>query len=205
MHLKGGRKGMDCSLVVGDMGMGFIEKQEDNIDGIAYLLDVPTQHKFIRGNHDDANLCYKHPNYLGDFGYHEHSGIFYVSGGFSIDWKWREKYLNWWPNEELSPRQRNNCFELYKKAKPSIVVAHECPIEVKSSVITNLKKYEQDSRTEELLQKMVDAHRPDYFIFGHHHKRINVNMDGTEYVCLDTVSYHKYADCIFEIPGVTWE
>lgn len=197
---------MDCSLVVGDMGLGFWpDNSPDSCGGKSFINDIPLQHKFIVGNHDDRALSYQHPNCLGDYGYHEHSGIFYISGGFSCDRDYREKGVDWWANEELSPAQMLNALKLYEKVKPSIVVAHECPTEVKYFVITNPVKREITSRTEELLQQMIDIHRPDYFIFGHHHTREEINIGGTEYQCLDTVSYGKYADCIFEIPGITWE
>ncbi len=205
MQLKGGRKGMDCSLLVGDMGMGFPSNNEDSKDGKSYIRGIDPKHKFICGNHDYRGICYGHPNFLGDYGYHEHSGIFYVGGGFSVDWEWREKYINWWPDEELSPGQMGSCLKLYEEKKPSIVVSHECPTEVKHFVITNPMKMDISSRTEKLLQEMIDIHRPDYWIFGHHHQLEYTNIGGTEYVCLDTVSYGKHADCIFEIPGVTWE
>ena len=205
MQLKGGKKGMDCSLVLGDMGIGFIDNSEDSLEGKSFIKDIPLQHKFIVGNHDDRALSYQHPNCLGDYGYHEHSGIFYVSGGLSIDRKWRQKYIDWWPNEQLSPGQMDSCLKLYSQVKPSIVVAHECPLVVKNFVVTNTLKFDIDSDTEKLLQNMIDIHRPDVFIFGHHHQRIEMNVDGTEYICLDTVSYGRYSDCIFEIPGVNWE
>ena len=95
--------------------------------------------------------------------------------------------------------------KLYEKIKPSIVVAHECPSEVKRSVVTNTMKIRVTSKTEELLQNMIEIHRPDCFIFGHHHKKKEINIGGTEYVCLDSLSFGKYGDCIFEIPGITWE
>lgn len=204
MQLPGGNKGMDCSLVVGDMGIGFADKSIDNINGKSFIKNIPLQHKFIVGNHDDRRLSYEHPNCLGDYGYNKNSGIFYVSGGLSIDKECRNKGVDWWDNEELSPGQMVRVLELYKQIKPSIVVAHECPTEIKYFVTTNPKKTEIQSRTEILLQNMVDIHRPDYFIFGHHHTRITMAINNIEYVCLDTLSYNKYKDCYFQIPEITW-
>ena len=204
MQLKGGKKGMDCSLVLGDMGMGFRNKTDDSKEGKSYIRGIDPKHKFICGNHDYRSICYGHPNFLGDYGYDEHSGIFYVGGGYSVDWQWREKYINWWPDEELSPGQMESCLKLYQKVKPKMVVAHECPTEVKYFAVTNTMKNELISRTEELLQKMVDSHRPDHFIFGHHHTRLEMQIGETQYDCLDSLSFGKFGDCILEIPGVTW-
>lgn len=204
MQLKGGGNGMDCSLVVGDMGIGFNESSSDNKNGKGFILDIPLNHKFIVGNHDDRALSYFHPNCIGDYGYDENSGIFYVSGGFSIDWQYREKNYNFWDNEELSQGQMATALKLYNKIKPKIVVAHECPTEIKNEAITNLMKLGITSRTEILLQQMIDSHRPDNFIFGHHHKRVDKKVKGTHYIGLDTLSSGKYGPCVFEIPGITW-
>ena len=196
---------MDCSLVLGDMGIGFPGSSFDSKNGKTYIKGIDLKHKYICGNHDNRGMCYGHPNFLGDYGYHEHSGIFYVGGGFSVDWEYREKHITWWADEELSPGQMASCLKIYEKIKPKIVVSHECPTEVKNFVITNPMKGEIISKTEKLLQKMVDIHRPNYFIFGHHHQRKEVTLNGIEYNCLDTLNYGKYTDCIFEIPGVTWD
>ncbi len=45
------------SIQVGDMGMGFV-KFPDSWDD---------QHTFIRGNHDDPEVCQAHPNYRSKF------------------------------------------------------------------------------------------------------------------------------------------
>jgi len=211
MQLKGGKKGMDCSLVLGDMGIGFENITYDSVGAKSFIKDISIQHKFIVGNHDDRKLSNTHINCLGDYGYHEKSGIFYLSGGFSVDHKWRkEEYeetgrITWWEEEQLSNEKLEEAFKLYEEVKPSILVAHESPLEIKHLVVTNPMKYEEHTRTETTLQQMVDSHRPDCCIFGHHHDRTEINLDGTEYICLDTLSFGKYADCIFEISGITWD
>ena len=63
MQLKGARKGMDCSLVVGDMGLGFWpDNSPDSCGGKSFINDIPLQHKFIAGNHDDRALSYLSAN-----------------------------------------------------------------------------------------------------------------------------------------------
>ena len=61
------------------------------------------------------------------------------------------------------------------------------------------------SRTETLLQSMVETHRPDCFIFGHHHKRADVQIGLTEYHALSCLDWGKLGECIFEIPEIKWE
>lgn len=68
--------GLPCSIQLGDMGIGF------GLDDLFPKAD-PTKHRFLRGNHDNPELCRRHPNYLGDFGFE--FGIFFISGAFSVD------------------------------------------------------------------------------------------------------------------------
>ena len=64
-----------ASIQIGDMNVGF-----EGVD----LPQMPT-HKFFRGNHDNPQACYAHPNYLGDYGYWEEKGIYWMGGAFSVD------------------------------------------------------------------------------------------------------------------------
>jgi hypothetical protein len=75
----------------------------------------------------------------------------------------------------------------YKRAKPRYVLSHECP----SSVILPAfgpAHFDGDllrpSRTAYLLQKMLDAHRPDIWFFGHYHRWYDAVIQGTNFVCL---------------------
>jgi len=45
-----------------------------------HLPELPPEHKFLRGNHDDPALCREHPNYLGDYGYLPDDDLFFVNG-----------------------------------------------------------------------------------------------------------------------------
>jgi len=198
MLLKGGVEGMDCSIQLGDMGIGFRNKKA--LDE----LPVFQNHKFIRGNHDNPEECKTHPQYLGDFGFDKGTGIFFVSGGFSIDWQYRQPDWNWWKNEELTQTQMKTALKLYKETKPKVVASHEGPLSVKKLVITNEWKMEHDSNTEKLLQNMLDIHRPDFWIFGHHHNRKEFKIQETQFVCLQEFTTQAYRDCYYEIPEIKW-
>lgn len=204
----GGREGIDCSLQLGDMGLGFPfrgDQFDACKDDLTWLPPLPKSHKFIRGNHDKPDLCDQHPNYIGDWGYHKKSGIFYVGGGFSIDYIHRTKDISWWENEQLSNRQLGQMMRSYKKNKPRIVVSHECPLVVKYDVVTNQNKKYKMTRTEIKFQEMFETHRPKYWIFGHHHIRKNVWIGRTQFVALGELLYDKPGNCIFEIEGLTWD
>jgi hypothetical protein len=207
MEHKGGVKGVPCSCQVGDMSIGFPAhsnvKYERN--GKDWSPELDLNHKFIRGNHDDPALCRTHPNYLGDYGYVAKPDIFYVSGGYSIDHTFRIVDLTWWADEELSELQMTTAIELYKESKPKVVVSHECPLCMKIDSVTNAWKFDHNSRTELMLQSMFETHQPEYWIYGHHHKFLEKDFNGTHFVALHEIIDGPVNDCIYEIPNLEWE
>jgi len=192
--------GLD-SFQVGDMGLGFGDANDTNralqIQTHQLPVDKSTQHKFIRGNHDNPFVCLRYfDRYLGDFGYIKESDMFFVSGGLSIDAHWRTNMYDWWEGEELSSTQMDSALDVYEKCKPSIMVTHECPSVVKAAVMTNGFKTVV-SRTEMLLQDMYDIHQPDIWIFGHHHNNVKLKEGNTQFICLDEGGVHN-------IPEISW-
>jgi hypothetical protein len=205
MQHKGARKGVDCSLQVGDMGIGFPADSNFRKEHISWFEPIDDNHKFMRGNHDDPAECKLHPNYLGDWGYLPAPDIFFVSGGFSIDHMFRLPGMTWWKDEELKESEMEKVFNAYEICKPKIVVSHECPLGVKIDFVTNPWKFDVNSRTEKLLHKMFGIHQPDYWIFGHHHRKKELDKNGTHFVGLDELRHGKINDCIYEIKDLTWE
>ena len=198
MLFKRGRKGADCSIQLGDMGVGFIGWNEN------IFKNIGTEHKFIRGNHDNPGECENVPNYMGDFGFIEKQNLFYVSGGLSLDKKYRILGFSWWNNEEFSYKQAIDCIELYQKSRPRIMISHECPTEIK--YLSLMDRYNNDiiSNTEKLLQNLLEIHRPDIWIFGHHHRRIKRQYKNTTFVGLDQINPRKLKSCIYEIEDLKW-
>ena len=205
MQHKGGKKGVVCSCQVGDMGVGFPEDGKYSKDGVSYPSEINNNHLFIRGNHDDPAKCKLHPNYLGEWGYLPTPEMFFLSGGYSIDFRFRSQGISWWKDEELSIIEMNKVLKSYANHKPKIVVSHESPLEMKNYFVSNDWKLEHDSRTEKLLQSMFEIHQPDYWICGHHHKFVEIDKNGTHFVCLDELVDGSIKDCIYEIPNLTWE
>lgn len=41
------------------------------------------------------------------------------------------------------------------------------------------------SQTRTMLQKMFEEHKPELWIFGHHHKSKDEVINGTRFICLD--------------------
>lgn len=189
----------DYSLQIGDMGF----------DYSYWKLDTK-KHKFFGGNHDNYDDYFINPYALAGFtgtsnyGSSDHGGLnfFFVRGGFSIDWQPRQRSYfrgspkSWWEKEELSLEDMWSCFAEYKSCKPEIVITHECPRSISSKVGNNsiLSSFGYDpktfsTRTSELLQSMLEAHRPKLWIFGHYHVAFDQNINGTNFVCLPELGY----------------
>jgi len=154
-------------------------------------------HRYLFGNHDfhpnRSDMC------LGDWGWIDWGyKIFYLSGGFSIDWEYRQKHMpgTWHPEEELSSDSLRQAVQLYEGVKPDLVLSHEAPREV-ANMIGNpsfLRNWGYDpetftTRTSETLQAMFEIHKPKAWYFGHFHVSKKLNLHGTDFQCLKELEY----------------
>lgn len=178
-------QGADCSLQVGDLDLA-------GYDWLS-VLDAD-KHKFIGGNHDNYNLIDSSPHCLGDFGIWSvpnFGEIFFVRGAWSIDQKRRTIGKDWWPDEELSYNRCLEAIDLYNQLKPKILVSHTCSAKI-AKLITDPQRavnwgfYQAtiQTRTEHMLDMMLEQHAPELHVFGHHHKHFDETIDGTRHVCL---------------------
>lgn len=193
-------KGCDYSIQVGDMGFDYSELRAINEDN----------HKFIGGNHDNYDKYYASPYVVQgaqldkDFGTATHGGLdfFFVRGGFSIDWKQRQKSFlmggakTYWDNEELSIEEMEMALWLYQKMKPDVMITHECPRSISKHVgdnkILGMFGYNPDrftTKTSELLEMMFQYHQPKMHFFGHYHVPFNKIINGTRFICLPELGY----------------
>ena len=162
------------------------------------------RHRFIGGNHDNYDNAPHSPHYMGDFGVYtvpEFGDIFFVRGAWSIDHRARRAHTvydrgrvlhaNYWPDkEELSINEAMEALKLYKKVRPNFVIAHECPLSILGHVTNpdfaysfGYKEPLIRTKTNQLLQAMIDFHRPKTFVFGHYHKNFDTVIDGTRFIC----------------------
>ena len=182
---------MDYSIQVGDTGI-FREKD---------LTQLPANlnHRWFRGNHDSPIIYNDHPCSLSDFGHNTNKDLFWVGGAKSTDILSRKQYIDYWPDEELSYSVQMAALELYSVVKPRVMCRHDCPSEVRSILFG----YDEMSSTNKLLQCLLDIHKPEFWIFGHYHRRIERRINNVNFVCLaDTRSPVK--DVFFCLPDITW-
>lgn len=176
------------SLQLGDLGIGFpMDRRLDkrtlstHPEAINYTdCRAPKGHLFIRGNHDNPEKCRKHPNYIGDYGVHKEE-LFFVSGAWSIDRAFRTKDINWWADEELTYQELQDAIDMYKISFPRIVATHDCPHCINRILYPYSAK---KSKTSRAFDSMLDEYRPSLWIFGHHHKSINIVYEGTRFIGL---------------------
>jgi hypothetical protein len=164
------------TLQIGDFGFKYDTLK--NIDS--------TRHLILPGNHDNYNTCYNHPHFLGDYGYTSLNKIefFYYRGAYSIDRQYRTVGVDWWENEQVSIDQFMKARELYRSIKPDIVLTHDCPESINHHLLPNgATRYE--NMTGWALTELFNIHQPKTWIFGHYHKSWNMNINGTNFRCLD--------------------
>jgi len=170
---------VEYSIQLGDMGFDY-----------SLLKNVDSKkHKILAGNHDNYdNMDY--PHFLGNFGVYkvEETEFFFVRGGFSIDKALRIPRISWWEEEELTWQEMNDCVELYRIVKPTMVLSHECPSEILPYICTNTLKL-TPSVTSGLLNELWTLSQPFYWCFAHHHKNWLGELKNTRFQCLDELTY----------------
>ena len=168
------------SIQVGDFGAGFVP-----------LPSLDLKHRFIRGNHDSPDVCRRSQNWIAD-GTVETIGsarVLFCGGAWSSDQWHRTEGVSWWRDEECSQPLLHTCIDLAESHRPDVVITHDCPRSILSSMFGSHTHHYQPSRTNQALDAVFDLHRPRLWIFGHHHISVRRNILGTEFICLAELNY----------------
>jgi calcineurin-like phosphoesterase family protein len=169
-------KDCDRSIQVGDFGIGF-ETETNPVPNFG------TNHRFIRGNHDNLDKCVNHSHWIKDGTFED--GMFFIGGAFSVDQARRCEGLDWWRNEEMTVHELNEMISKYEECKPDIVVSHDCARD-------NLPLFERQkisTRTSQAFDAMFYIHQPKLWVFGHYHEDRDIKINGTRFVCVNKMSY----------------
>lgn len=189
-------RNIPASIQVGDMGVGFKKYMHGEL-----ILDINPpfdamsegNHRFIRGNHDNPEVCKQHKYYIPD-GHMEtvqNTKMMYIGGAISIDKAWRTEGLDYWSDEELSYPELDNLINIYRDYKPDVMITHDCPESIANEMMMafNTTKKDFPSITRQALESMFYFHQPKYWIFGHWHKTISFTTLGTAFRCLGELDY----------------
>lgn len=179
------------SLQLGDLGFDY---------DCLKKLD-PEKHKVLAGNHENYDkwgtskfIHMQTGHWLGDFGVYESpvGPIFFARGGYSIDYRYRTEGKSWFRDEEMTYSQMEQALQLYMDTKPMFVVSHECPGELAHAVWGDFYwdgELIRPSMTSKLLERMWSNHSPKYWLFGHHHKPVTVEVRGTTFRCVPELGF----------------
>ncbi len=155
-------------IQIGDLGVGWFHNDAWN--------HFPSNFRFFVGNHDNRTEANTLPHCLGDYGTYMDK-FFFVSGANSVDKARRIEGVNWWPNEELTYQQANDCLRQWEKSKVDVLVSHDCPQSFAEKYMLIYDK----SLTRNLLQAMIEIRKPAMIISGHHHKMNRSKCDGIDW------------------------
>lgn len=182
------------TIQVGDFGMGF----ENQHRKVPYLTP---NHRFIRGNHDDPAKCKAHPNYIPD-GTIEVIGstkVMFIGGAYSIDRHVRTEGLNWWNDEQLSYDEFQRLIDLYEEERPDMMVTHNCPEDFARRFILGAHKPAYPSVTGQAFTIMRQIHSPRIWMFGHWHLNIDIEFEGTRFLCNDATCIYNHGVTILDL------
>jgi predicted phosphodiesterase len=170
------------TVQLGDFGFDY---------GTVFNVD-DEKHKIIGGNHDHYGRIIHIPHYLGDFGYSCLNGVsfFYYRGAYSIDQKYRTVGIDWWPEEQVNVEGFMKARELYRATKPDIVITHDCPESI-SPYLLNPGAQIFQNQTGYFLQEFFNIHQPKMWLFGHYHRSWKMNINGTDFQCLNELEHTK--------------
>lgn len=171
----------NSTVAIGDFGF----KKE--YDWFEANIEDYDKNKILMGNHDYYPNVKKEYS-LGHFHYDEELEIFYVRGAWSIDHAKRILGVSLFKEEELNYRQSCEAMELYLKKKPYTVISHDCP-RICYHEMFNIN--DSKSSTSNLLQSMWDEHKPNLWIFGHHHQDKREQINKTEFICLPELKTYR--------------
>ena len=191
----------EWSVQLGDMGDAETYAElEAEVDSV--------HHRFFGGNHDHYHDLPVHS--LGDFGMAELGGVefFFVRGAESSD---KNKLIErgeklgkqlWYEEEELPESVHDRIVDEYAEQQPSIVLSHTCPARIVPFISDYAAKKSRvpmtsrtaASRTNLLLDRLLDAHRPEFWFFGHYHHDWMYREDGVEFRCVGELSVFEIVD-----------
>lgn len=188
-------RGVENSVQVGDMGVGFFRYDRFN-ERMIPMANPPRDtmlregnHRYIRGNHDNPEVCMQQDLWIPDGTVEDN--VMFVGSATSIDKMYRTENFDWWAGEELSHQDLLIVYDEYMKARPEIMVTHECPDIVADQMMKafNRTKFSDVSNIRKAFEYMWQEHKPKLWVFGHWHVDVDFEMLGTRFICLNELNH----------------
>lgn len=198
-------------ILLGDCGFFWTKKELQGDGCFHYVLDTyafdnlqpkATRIFWLAGNHDHwdhLDFAYgrntKGPIEIKPNVYYcpigsqltiNNKNCLFVGGAFSIDKAWRTEGISWWSGETLTDKD----FKFIEENVESvdIVFSHTIPNEweVLRQSVYDMIKFTDPSR--EVLSKILNKYKPNYWFAGHWHRYRSDRHEGTEWTVLNTFS-----------------
>lgn len=183
------------TIQIGDFGIGFGQSPYWYTSVDAHQNDGT--HRFIRGNHDNPELCKTMSGYIPDGRVEGH--VMFLGGAWSIDnpdappgWHKRTAGVDWWEGEECTDNQFDLFLDLYSMVKPRVMITHDCPTAASHEMFFRtglVKGIEYPNRTATALQRMWRLHQPEYWFFGHWHHTKHLKLGNTHFQCIGELDH----------------
>jgi len=186
------------TIQVGDMGVGFKKWPHGEWQtNPPFDVMVAGGHRFIRGNHDNPEVCRQHKQCIQD-GSRE-GNMMFVGGALSIDRAYRYPDFSWWEDEELSGAELMDIKRSYARPVPDIMVTHECPESIAGMIVGQMPDLRNGgsmkldprfaSRTRVAFEQMFAAYKSKLWVFGHWHVPFDYIHEGTRFICLPECAF----------------
>lgn len=214
---------VDLFIQVGDFG--FWPRDQT---GFAWPRDFPHPCAFVDGNHEDHELLrlldeenwgledfYKDrlapwKETLGTWDYKPRgtieNGILYIGGARSIDAMHRRRGVDWFPEENISYADQIRTFEAVDAYGPDnihTVISHDCPGSFNVSEACRQTGIEIIDGNRKFLEALRHYVRPQRWYFGHYHKKMEGEVEGTSWRCIDMIRHDGKNDFVYvELPDV---
>ena len=179
------------TVQVGDFGIGL--GGGDQWHEAVNEFHSDGRHRFIRGNHDHPERCREEMVGCINDGNIE-DDVMFIGGAWSIDnpvappaWYRRTAGVDWWFDEECSDERFEQMFEAYKFHRPRVMITHDCPGRASYEMFWGsgfLSGPTYPNRTSTWFDRFFEAHRPEFWFFGHWHHSMMYKSGATTFVCL---------------------
>lgn len=176
------------TIQVGDFGMGFLDPDEYEM---LHSYFASGNHYFIRGNHDDPEMCKNFKGYIHDGSVR--GDFMFVGGAMSTDRNAINPKDGYWENEQLTYGEFLEVFDTFEKVKPKVMITHDAPLNILKMMFNHVSS-DIGSFTQRAFDHLWQNHKPELWIFGHHHLTKSFNCMGTEFVCLGELDYLDLGD-----------
>ena len=117
-------------------------------------------------------------------------GILYVGGARSVNTRFAERGVNWFPEENISHEEQRRIFENVDQYGPEnihTVISHDAPAAFDVSAGCTQTGQEIIDANRKILDAVRQQVRPERWYFGHYHHKMSGTYDGTCWRCVDMI------------------